>query len=110
MIRRGQRLRDEQGNATIAAAGIILVLSLVGCILIGAGALLVAQHRAQSAADMAAVSAAWALYRGKDPCDEARRVSELNKATLRRCTTEDQDVLLSVSVRTREAQARAGPM
>ncbi|MCF4005758.1 flp pilus-assembly TadE/G-like family protein [Corynebacterium uropygiale] len=103
-------LRGEEGSATVAAASIILVLSFVACLLIGAGVFLVAQHRARSAADMAAVSAAWALYQGEDACAEGRRVSELNGATLRRCTTEGADVILSVSVRSREAESRAGPL
>ena len=93
----------------------LLVLALAG---VGLGGAVVARHRAQSAADLAALSAALRLPAGAGAaCREAGAVAAAMNATLHDCRVERLDVAVTVTVSTgggigrrAQASARAGPV
>jgi secretion/DNA translocation related TadE-like protein len=109
---------DERGAATVFAVACLAVLLLVGSAL-GVVAAMVRAHRAaQSAADLAALAAASALVRGRDPCGSAAAITVANGAELVACDIQRRDVVVAVEVagprwlgQTGDltAQARAGP-
>ncbi|BBX19965.1 hypothetical protein MDUV_48250 [Mycolicibacterium duvalii] len=79
---------------------------------------MVARHRAQAAADLAAFSAAVWLASGPDAaCAMARRIADASGAAVEDCRTEDLDVTVRVAVPVglawspgpARAVARAGP-
>ena len=82
------------------------------------GSVIVARHRAQSAADLAALAAAARAPAGADnACRQARTVAYAARATLRDCVLTGLDVRVSVTVGTglpmvgdARATARAGPI
>lgn len=108
----------DKGSGSVL--GIVLVsLAAMGLVLVAmVGNLLICRGRAQTAADAAALSAATALYEGRDsPCVRAASVAAANKGTLTTCTVEEEDVLVDVGVDTsvlivpRVVQSsRAGPV
>lgn len=104
------RARDEAGYATVTAAGIIAALASALLVVAGIATHVAARHEAQVAADLAAVAGAFELAIGGDACSAARRTVEHNAARLDKCTIARGDVLVSVSVRWRSAQAKAGPV
>ena len=113
-------LWDGADSGSGSVLGILLVsLAAVGLVLVAmVGNLLICRGRAQTAADAAALSAATALYEGRDsPCVRAASVAAANKGTLTTCTVEEEDVLVDVGVDTsvlivpRVVQSsRAGPV
>ena len=112
-----QRLFNEandDGYATVAAAGIIVAIVAVSLSLIGVASHVVARHQGQLAADMAAVAGAEAFARGKPPCPVAREIAEANHAAVDSCRADNHDVLVEVtagiSVTSASARARAGPL
>ena len=114
--RRQNPASDQAGSASVLAAFLIaglLVLALAG---VGLGGAVVARHRTQSAADLAALSAALRLPAGAAAaCREAGAVAAAMKATLHACRVERLDVTVTVSTgggigRRAQASARAGPV
>lgn len=106
----GRLLNDDRGYATVVSLGIILALvSLTGVILAAAGMVL-ATHRAQVAADLAAVAGAWAHAHGNNGCAAATHTAELNDAELNSCQIQGGDLLVEASVDGRVATAMAGPI
>ena len=115
-----RRRRDERGSATLLAVGVALLL--LGAGLVGAlwAAVSLGSHRAASAADLAALSAAQAVQSGDlDPCTSARRIAVGQQVELRGCVVEGETVSVVVVVRLQlgavgspaiTAQARAGPI
>lgn len=109
---------QDRGSVTVLAAFMVaaLVSTSVGGVHIAAAVL--AQHRAQSAADLSVLAAAAWLPRGpSSACDGAQRVSGEMGAVLRRCDVERLDVQVTVTVEVgglvgseAQASARAGPM
>jgi len=110
-------LRDEDGYATVAAAGAIAGVAALLVLVIYVGAATLARHRAQSAADLAALAAA----ARSDPCDTARSLvgEQRPRAEVFECRIVGDDVVVgarvSVSlgvlgVRGASARARAGPV
>ncbi|WP_236147319.1 Rv3654c family TadE-like protein [Mycolicibacterium sp. CH28] len=98
----------------------MLIAALVALTLLGVeiGSAVVARHRAQAAADLAALAAAIWLPRGVDvACREAAGVSSAMRAVVTGCVVEDLDVVVTVDVATgrlpggrARAAARAGPV
>jgi secretion/DNA translocation related TadE-like protein len=96
----------------------LAVLLLIGSAL-GVVAAMVRAHRgAQAAADLAALAAASAHARGRDPCAAGAEVAAANDAELLSCALVGDDALVTVEVagprwlgQTGDltAQARAGP-
>ncbi|MGV0326474.1 Rv3654c family TadE-like protein [Corynebacterium confusum] len=107
--RAGALARQEDGYATVTAAGIIVALASVLLAVAGIAAHVIARHEAQVAADLAAVAGAYALATGQDACAAAQRTTEHNAARLDTCTVSGRDVVVGASVRWRGAQAKAGP-
>lgn len=103
-------LNDDSGNVTITAAGTIAALiSLVLLVAVLAKGM-IHTHRAQVAAELSAVAAAHALYRGEDPCAVADQVARRNAGERASCDVVDEDVLVAVRVGGKEVTARAGPL
>ena len=110
----------ERGAATVLVVAMTGLLLLVGCAAGVVGAIVVAHRTAQAAADLAALAGAEAAveHSGRDPCRTAADIASANGATLVRCTVDDTDVRVEVSVpgprwlgqdRDLSAEARAGP-
>ncbi|MEO6511823.1 MAG: Rv3654c family TadE-like protein [Nocardioides sp.] len=115
-------IRGERGAATILVIAMAGVLLLVGSALGVVQAMVVAHRRAQSAADLAALSGAAAAARGEDPCRAAAATARLNEAVLLDCASDLGPVGGGVTVRVEvpgphwlgqqgdfDASARAGP-
>ena len=110
--------RDGRGAATLLGVSFLAVLLLVGAALGVAGAMVVAHRTAQSAADLAALSAAGALADGRNPCSAAAATARGNGARLDLCTVGSREVTVEVTVpgprwlgqqHDLTARARAGP-
>ena len=109
--------RDETGSATVVAAALVaaLVAVALGGVLVGGAA--VARHRAQAAADLAALAAAGRLPLGPQAaCDQARSIAAAMGAAVSGCDIENLDVVVAVTVQPGGriageawAAARAGP-
>lgn len=120
----GQGFRSDRGAGTLVAIAVLAVVGLIAIAAAGLGGASVARTRAQGAADLAALAAAYAardqvaLEWTRDvqerPCAVAKEVARANGAGLARCNVGPAgDVRLQTSVRTRwgntQAQSRAGP-
>jgi secretion/DNA translocation related TadE-like protein len=102
----------------IAAAmcGLLVAVTTGGAYV---GAAVIARHRAQAAADLAALAAAAALVDGAaDACDQASELAGATGTTVVGCSVEELDVTVTVEapIDTRffrmgpaRAMARAGP-
>jgi secretion/DNA translocation related TadE-like protein len=81
------------------------------------GAAVVARHRAQAAADLAALTAAAGLVAGPDTaCAQAGAVAHQMRTSITGCVADDLDVVVTVDARlaigdwgSARAAARAGP-
>ncbi|MET0456072.1 MAG: Rv3654c family TadE-like protein [Mycobacterium sp.] len=110
---------SERGSASIVAAAMLTVLVMMTAVGAAVGSALVARHRAQAAADLAALAAAGSVAAGRQTaCDSASSVAEAMKATVAECTLEDLDVVVAVDVpislgrwgiQVARGAARAGP-
>ncbi|AQA23495.1 flp pilus-assembly TadE/G-like family protein [Rhodococcus sp. MTM3W5.2] len=93
-------MRGERGAATVLACWAMLALIAVAALVIHLGSAVSARHRAQSAADLAALAAAAALERGTEAaCAEATTIAGRMRGTVRDCRIEDWDVVVTVGVR-----------
>lgn len=117
--RRGPRWPEpERGSGTVLALGAVGALVAVLAAVLLLGGVVAARHRAESAADLAALAGAVALQRGGDPCGEAARLGAANGATVR-CAVDGSDVVVEAGAPTPAAaralaaravaRARAGP-
>ncbi|MBU3060564.1 flp pilus-assembly TadE/G-like family protein [Nocardia sp. NEAU-G5] len=111
--------RDERGAATVAACLALTALLAVTVLIGQVGAVIVARHRAQAAADLGALAAAGALSTGSgDACAQARDIGRRMGARVPACTVADWDVTVVAEItasfgpfgrRAVGATARAGP-
>lgn len=110
--------RTEEGAATVLVVVMAGILCFVTVGLGAASGLVVAQRRAQAAADLASLAAAAALSDRGRGCDAAASSAERNRARLVSCEVDGQEATVTVVVpgprwpgRRVEvtAQARAGP-
>ncbi|WP_243060153.1 Rv3654c family TadE-like protein [Nocardioides sp. SR21] len=111
-------MRGERGSASLFAVSCLAVLLLLGAAL-GVAAAMVRAHRvAQSAADLAALSAATAIGGGRDPCAAGADTAVANGARLTSCVIAGREATVRVSVSGPRwpgqesdlvAEARAGP-
>lgn len=114
---------EDRGSATLmAVAFIAVIVSLT----VGAGqyaAVVIARHRAQAAADLAALAAAGALPGGRAvACARAGEIVSAMRASLAQCRTDDLDAVVTVNVPVAlrvpwlgsagpaQSSARAGPV
>ncbi|OZE99905.1 Rv3654c family TadE-like protein [Rhodococcoides fascians] len=110
---------QDKGSVTVTAAFALTALLVVVIAVVHVGSAVGARHRAQSAADLAALAAAGALDRGVvDACATGRDVVERVGGSVSTCTVEGWDVVVEVTVsvtlgrlgiRDAVASARAGP-
>lgn len=102
----------------VAVAAVLVVLAATaGAAYLGAAVL--ARHRAQSAADLAAVAAASTVAAGADAaCAQAMRIAAEMRAVVNACAVDGLDIVLTAEaavtlgrwgVRPATAHARAGP-
>lgn len=107
----------DAGVATVFACFGLLVLLVVAGAGVQIGAAVVARHRAQAAADLAALAAAVAGVEPDDgdPCAAAESVVRRNHAVMAECRLDGGDVVVRVEapvtvIGTAVAEARAGPV
>jgi secretion/DNA translocation related TadE-like protein len=100
----------------MAAALLVLACGLAAALWSAVSA---AQHRAATAADLAALSAAQAIQSGGDPCGSARRIAVAHRASLQWCLVEGEEVSVVAGVPVElgslgrplvRSAARAGPV
>lgn len=109
--------RDDRGVATVwMAAAIATVLVLVGAV-IWLGTAVIIRHRAEGAAELAALAAAGAAPDGEaDACAKAGLVAERSGVTVRECRLDGWDALVRVEMDmpapfgAASGRARAGPV
>lgn len=114
---RSNRVSDDAGAATVFATLLVAALLVITVGGLAVGSVVLARHRAQAAADLAALAAAQGIAAGGPAaCRRAQNVAEAMRARLRGCDVAGLDVTVSVSVdtglrlgRKAEAAARAGP-
>ncbi|MEU2124219.1 Rv3654c family TadE-like protein [Nocardia niwae] len=110
----------EEGLATVFVCLALVALIGVTLLIAQVGVVVVARHRAQAAADMAALAAAGALVEGVDAgCAEADEVARRMGARIRVCEAAEWDATVIVERnvpmslygdRVVRAIARAGPV
>jgi secretion/DNA translocation related TadE-like protein len=89
--------RGDRGSATLWVLMIYLVVWGSALAALAVGAALVTRHRAESAADLAALAAARALASGvAEPCRSAARVTEAVHVRLAGCRVEGAASVLVV--------------
>lgn len=111
-------IAEERGSVTPFAVACLGLLVLLAAALGVVSAMVHAQRRAQSAADLGALAAARALGEGADGCAAAGRIAGDNGAALTSCQVSGRQVRLRVEVTGPRwlgqsadlaAEARAGP-
>jgi secretion/DNA translocation related TadE-like protein len=110
----------EGGSATVWAAVAVAALLFIASFIFWLGSATIARHRAEGAADLAALAAAGVVRRGTGPaCDLARLVAERMATRLVGCRFDREDALVEVSALapgvplsfgSPGARARAGPI
>lgn len=112
--------RGDRGSATIWVLALCGVLLSLGAAAVLVGAAVAGRHRAEAAADLAALAAAGQAVAGAaDPCAAATSIASVNGAVLESCTLHPGavvEVRVAVGVRLgplgrrqASARARAGP-
>ncbi|MDY6808843.1 hypothetical protein GIY30_20525 [Gordonia sp. HNM0687] len=116
------RWGDDRGFATLLGAFAIATIAAVAVAMLYVGGAVVARHRAQSAADLAALAAAQQhVLAAPEPCRAAEEIAQEQRvgARIERCAADGIDVVLTVAVPVRLgpfgvrdalASARAGPV
>lgn len=110
----------ERGSATVWMVALMALVWVVAAAVVQMGAVRVARHRAQSAADLGALAAAPAAFTAPtESCGRAKAVIAANDARITSCSVTGGNVDLSVlvhislpmfGIRDVMAQARAGPV
>jgi secretion/DNA translocation related TadE-like protein len=113
-------LGDDRGSATVLVLAIGLVTVLVAIAAAAVGGAIVARHRAQTAADLAALAGALDSLDGVEvACARAGEIAAGNGGHLTACDVDGLDVVVTVEARptglsaiggTARASARAGPV
>lgn len=110
------RSRDDRGSATLLAASMIAVLLCIAGTGVYLGAAMVARHRAQTTADLAALAGAARLsYGAAQACARAAAVARAMRVGDVGCVVRELDVVVTVEVPigiagAARAVARAGPI
>jgi secretion/DNA translocation related TadE-like protein len=81
----GRHRRSERGSASIWVLTCAVIVLLVGVLATLRSGAVLARHRAESAADLAALAAAGRIGLDPDGCAVARSVAAANGASLTRC-------------------------
>lgn len=114
------RVADDRGSATILASFAMIALLAMAILLLHFGSVVAVRHRAQSAADLAALAVAGALDQGvESACGAAETLSRRMSVSVSSCRVEGWDAIVTVTARVllsdfgvKEASAiaRAGPV
>jgi secretion/DNA translocation related TadE-like protein len=117
---RAGRPPHDRGSATVWAAAGVAVIMTVFLVGLHLGAALIARHRAEAAADLAALAAAGVAVEGAEAaCDRAGEVAAAMGGTVTSCGLVGWEALVEVRVPTEVAlpgidgaagRARAGPV
>lgn len=112
-------IRRDDGGVTITAAFALTVLLFLVVAVVHVGSAVSARHRAQSAADLAALAAAGNLDYGVEvACSAGSTVAQAVEVSVVSCLVDGWDVVIEVSapvmlgrfgLRDATAAARAGP-
>ncbi|WP_078699462.1 Rv3654c family TadE-like protein [Aeromicrobium choanae] len=84
-------MRSDRGSATVQAAAVVALLSLVAFTCLQVALAVSLRQQAAAAADLSALAASRASVEGEEPCGVARSVAAGNGARLRACRM-DADV------------------
>ncbi|NKY56058.1 Rv3654c family TadE-like protein [Nocardia flavorosea] len=99
------RFSRDDGSATVTACLALAALLALTVLVAHVGGVIAARHRAQAAADLAALAAAAELVEGADAgCAAAEALGRRMKAGVVRCEVAGWDVLIEV-----EEKVPAGP-
>jgi secretion/DNA translocation related TadE-like protein len=100
---------SDRGAATVWLVAVMAVVCVIGVAVCEVAAARVARHRAQSAADLAALAGAQrALGVTREACDHARLVAHANGAVLESCSLTGAVVEVTTSVPVPLVAALAG--
>lgn len=112
--------RSEDGGVTVVASVALLALLTLTVLMAQVGVAVAGRHRAQSAADLAALAAATGLVGGRQSaCAEANKIGTRMRVRMIDCEVLDWDVTVIVEARMSlgplgsrsvRAMARAGPI
>ncbi|MGK2854924.1 MAG: Rv3654c family TadE-like protein [Microbacteriaceae bacterium] len=110
------RVAEETGSASLIAVALIALLLAVTAGLAVLGSVVIARHRAQSAADLAALSAAvWLTSGPQAACARAVSVAAAVRTEVTDCSVQGLDAVVTVEADAgvpgwrASARARAGP-
>ncbi|AUN43230.1 hypothetical protein ASU32_22120 [Tsukamurella tyrosinosolvens] len=84
--------------ATVLAAVMVAAIVVVAIMVIDVGAAVSARHRAQAAADLAALAGAASAIDAEEACGAADRLARANAGSLRACGVDGFEVAVRVSV------------
>lgn len=106
---------DDSGSATIWAVGAMAALVALAVLVLQLGSAVSTRHRAESAADLAALAVAAHALEGPDAaCARARVVTDGMDAELVRCEVDGWDAVVEVDAGSGlgagRGRARAGPV
>jgi len=117
--RTGGRRTGERGSATVVGVAAVLVVLAVFAVAVQLGAAVITRHRAEAAADLAALAAAARVIAGPaHACASARRVTDRMAVRMEGCELDGWEVTVRVEASppgllgrfgTSRATARAGP-
>jgi secretion/DNA translocation related TadE-like protein len=100
----------EQGAASLVAVAMMAVLLAITIGGVYVGSAVIARHRAQAAADLAALSAAVHVGDGtSSACGQAAALASAMRTAMHQCVVEDLDVLVTVEARLPLERIGAGP-
>lgn len=117
-MRPGPHLLGDDGSASVIGCAVMAGLIAITAALVHVGSVVAARHRAQAAADLAAVAVASALDRGiVRACEASEPITMRMRVRLRRCEIDEWDAVVEVSTavsalfggKEATAVARAGP-
>ncbi len=101
---------SERGAASVLAAVFIAIALTVTYGGVYLGAVVMARHRAQGAADLAALAGANSLPAGREQaCAQADAVARAMNASVAQCTVDALDVVVTVEVAVGFARGGVGP-
>ncbi|HEX7322398.1 MAG TPA: Rv3654c family TadE-like protein [Mycobacterium sp.] len=101
---------DDRGTATVAAVAMVAALLAVTSAAVCLGSAVVARHRAQAAADLAALAAAtWLPSGAGTACQRAATVVRRMAAECAGCRVDGLDVVVTVEIPVVLAGWGAGP-
>ena len=94
------RGRQDDGSSTVLVLGFVTILLFVGGLVASVASIVVTRHRAEAAADLAALAAAGRAFEGQPAaCSAARHVAHGQAVQLLSCRLDGLDALVEVGVR-----------